>query len=376
MPRLVQCARPACPNTFAPRSGPGRPRVYCSDRCRWTARRDPGYRDATGLPGQPPAPFPAAVRAAIRDSGLTLQQITNRLNRQGHRISGPTLSGWQNGANLPPPTSEGRTRVLALERVLNLRPTTLLDPWRRQRPDVPSPRPPALVGRPRPIGLADRRVLLEEAIAHFGGAASRQSLVLTWQEEHYMVGADRWPLRSRVILEAYALRPGISRYWLPYSYDRDESAVEVIPADGCRPGRTIREDDYSPATRDPEPLAATELLFPRPVAVGQPHRFSFTITHRYQPETARLPRREFRRNICGPACRSLLLSIRFHLTEPPANLRLCIWGGPHDDQPVRCSDRRTTLSDQLTVPNPAPGAYGWQWDWPAHDQPGRWTRRA
>jgi len=39
--------------------------VYCSDRCRWTARRDPGYRDASGLPGQPPAPFPTAVRAAI-----------------------------------------------------------------------------------------------------------------------------------------------------------------------------------------------------------------------------------------------------------------------------------------------------------------------
>jgi hypothetical protein len=374
MPRVLQCGRPACPNTFQPRPGPGRPRVYCSDRCRWTARRDPGYRNPpTALPGEPPAPFPAAVRAAIRDSGLTLQQITNRLARQGHRISGPTLSGWQNGANLPPPTAEGRTRVLALERVLGLAPATLLDPWRRQRPELPPARPASLVGRPRPIGLADRRLLLEEAIAHYGGAVSRQSLALTWQEEHYVVGADRWPLRSRVVLEGFPLRPGITRYWLPYCYDRDEAAVDVVPADGCLLGRTIREDDYSPATHDVQPLAATELIFPRALTPGRAHRFSFTVTHRYSPDAARLPRREFRRVISGPACRTLVLSIRFHRTQPPVSLRLCTWERPHDEQPSRCTERRNTYNDTIALPNPAPGGYGWLWDWPGHDQPGGWT---
>jgi hypothetical protein len=315
------------------------------------------------------------VRGAIRESGLTLQQITNRLARQGHRISGPTLSGWQNGANLPPPTAEGRVRVLALERVLGLRPAALLDPWHRQRPEQPPPRPATLAGRPRPIGIGDRRLLLEEAIAHYGGAVSRQSLALTWQEEHYVVGANRWPLRSRVVLEAYPLHPGVDRYWLPYSYHRDESAVEVVPADGCRLGRTIREDDYSPATHDVEPLAATELLFGPALPPGRPHRFSFTITHRYRPESTRLPRREFRRVIGGPACRTLVLSIRFHRMEPPARLRLCTWGR-YDDIPGQCTDRTNTQNDTVSLPNPAPGGYGWQWDWPGHDQPGGWTTRA
>jgi hypothetical protein len=370
MHRHVHCGRPACPNTFQPRTGPGRPRIYCSDQCRWSARRDPGYREANSL-AEPTAPFPAAVRSAIRASGLTLQQITNRLVRQGHRISGPTLSGWQNGANLPPPSPEGRSRVLALERVLGLPPTTLVEPWHRQRPEVPPPRPTALTARPHPGGLAGRRVLLEEAIAHHGGALSRQSLVLTWQEEHYMVGADRWPLRSRIVLEAYPLRPGIDRYWLPYSYHRDESAADVVPADGCDLGVTIREDEYAPATRDPEPLAATELVFDRPLALGRPHRFSFTITHSYQPETVRLPRREFRRLIGGPACRALVLSISFHRVEPPAQLRVCTWNRPHDEAPSQYTERSNTHTDVLTLTNPPPGGYGWQWDWPAHDQPGR-----
>lgn len=370
MLRQVQCGRPACPNTFTPRPGPGRPRVYCSDQCRWSARRDPGYRDAGSL-AEPASPFAAAVRSAIRESGLTLQQITNRLARQGHRISGPTLSGWQNGANLPPPSPDGRSRVLALERVLGLPPTALLEPWHRQRPESPPPRPLTLAGRPRPHGLQDRRGLLEEAIGVHGGALSRQSLVLTWQEEHYMVGADRWPLRSRVVLEAYPLRTGIDRYWLPYSYHRDEAAVEVVPADGCQLGRTIREDDYSPDLHDPEPLAATELVFDRGLPLGRPHRFSFTISHSYLPETVRLPRREFRRLIGGPACRALVLSISFHRVEPPALLRVCTWSRPHDDVPSEYTERSNTHTDVLTLTNPPPGGYGWQWEWPAHDQPGR-----
>jgi hypothetical protein len=80
-------------------------------------------------------PFHEALRAAVANSGLSLDRIQDRLRRRGAVISVPTLSSWQSGRYRP--ERAGSLAVLsALEEVLGVRPESLA----------------ALVGPPRPRG--------------------------------------------------------------------------------------------------------------------------------------------------------------------------------------------------------------------------------
>jgi hypothetical protein len=54
------------------------------------------------IPPSPTSPvtddMAAALRQAIRRSGLTLERISTHLAARGHRVSRTTLSNWQRGA--------------------------------------------------------------------------------------------------------------------------------------------------------------------------------------------------------------------------------------------------------------------------------------
>ena len=103
----------------------GRPRVFCSERCRLGDRRDGPAAPARGPPRQVAA-FAAAVRDAIAACRLPLRELADELAGAYPTLASSvaTLSAWQSGTSAPPRTANGRDRVLALERMLRCRPAT------------------------------------------------------------------------------------------------------------------------------------------------------------------------------------------------------------------------------------------------------------
>jgi hypothetical protein len=382
---LPGCQRGA---NWNPRSGQSG--IFCSESCR-TRHEEGGepraIKDLTSQDRPRRFLFRDQIRRAIGASGKTLLAIEAGLAEQGHRVAAATLSTWQTGTSRPDFTSRGHLRVLALERFLDLEPGTLVQAWRaehaalRKEPAAPTGSPPDdpppwAATRSRPAAsadaraaLAERRNWLESAIAAAGGQASRTSLIVTYQEEIYHVGPDRLPLRSRITLVARALQPGIGSYWYPHSRHRDETSLIIVPAEHCRLGRTIREEAYRGGAVDSaEILAATELVFDGPIVPGHPHRFVFTVAHRYEPPPGTLPPRSFRRSVTTADCRTLVIGITFARTQVPRELIRCTWEEDRYEQPA-AGLKIARPYDNLTLHNPKPGSYGWLWQWPAADQP-------
>jgi hypothetical protein len=228
---------------------------------------------------------------------------------------------------------------------------------------------------PSPTGssrtLDDRRKWLEAAIIAAGGWPSRQGLLVTYQEERYFLGHDRRPQRSQVVLGVCALQPGIDRYWFPYSYDAGACLV-IVPTDNCYRGKTIREEDYGELTdKDNDWLAATELFFAHPLEPQVFYQFSYTIEHKYERSSNKLPKREFRRVNTTPVCRTLRLGISFDPNTLPDRLVRCTWRSSRHGEPIHGSEVHDPRQDFIAIDNPRPGGYGWVWAWPSADQPVR-----
>ncbi len=291
------CARAGCGGLFEWTPRDGQQQRYCTAACRQRAYRKrhcvpagaegPAADQATpaGGPGAL-TPFARRLSEAIRSSGLTLRQVQDGVAAGGGYVAASTLSTWQTGCGSPR-GEDGFRRVLALERFLGTDPGDLTEPWRQSEPEparpaavqTPVPRGPRSPRR-RPAGSGvaaltkDRRAWLEDAIAIAGGHASRTGLILTAQDHHYVVGPDRRPRMSRVLLEACAFKPDISSYWFPYTRHQHETTT-FVPADNCGLGRTIHEQQYrSGSIDDAEIFAATEIVFDHPLELYTPYRFA------------------------------------------------------------------------------------------------------
>lgn len=86
--------------------------------------------------------FPAALRAAISASGLSLERIQYRLRLRDVRVSVPTISNWQSGRRHPE-RAESLRAVAGLEQVLHLPAGALLNLLEPPRPHGRAIRPPA-----------------------------------------------------------------------------------------------------------------------------------------------------------------------------------------------------------------------------------------
>jgi hypothetical protein len=378
-----QCAREGCPNQFVPARRAGQRRLFCGNSCKAKSHRDRRAAGGTRRRTDPAREdgFAAALHAGWKSSGMTLEAIAESLERRGLPASTATLSNWQKGTSRPRVTPDNARRLLALERILDIDTGQLLRPWQqrateRQRVAASMSPPPARQTASRSLAtalVADRRRWLEDAIAARGGGPSRNGLICTYQEEHYVVGENRWPRRSRITLDLCAIQPGIRSYWYLSAHAATASAQDVIPAAGCRLGRTISEADYRRRIDDPEILTATELVLAEPLEPYAPSRISFTVAHSFAPPPGKLPDCHFRRIVTKHACRRLRLVISFNAHDVPARLYRATWPGDNYDS-ARLVPVEGDL-DELVVDNPAPGGYGWKWQWPAADEPRRTANR-
>ncbi len=348
--RCPLCGRPV-PESLSPsgRRRRGRPRVFCSERCRL------GDRSATAAPDPRPrdeqvAGFADAARVAIAGHGLPLRELAAQLASAYPSLASSvaTLSAWQTGSSAPPWTPNGRDRVLALERCLRLPAgeLTLLIPG---GPAVPAPRPPTEGAH----GLVARRARLAHLLTTLAGP--QQVLPVTVVKE-VRLGAGGRPLAVRVTLRIRAAHDGVDRFW--YVDSGDPGARPAVgDTAGCRAARRVPEP--GPAGLPGPRLVAAELLLDRPLLRGELHELSFGV--RYEPGPRRPGEPVFRHLLDQPAER-LDLSVSFESQAEPAAMLACRWR-PRDG--AELSRRAVTvpgcLAYQLVVDDPAPGGYGWRW---------------
>ncbi|HZB49290.1 MAG TPA: hypothetical protein VE547_09370, partial [Mycobacteriales bacterium] len=313
------------------------------------------------------AVFAAAVRHAIDARGLSLRTLERLLlDRYGPLASSvATLSAWQTGASAPPRTMTGRSRVLALERCLGL-PVGDLALLMPGGAVVPASRPPA-----RPDGLTWRRARLEHLVATCG--EPQQVLPVSLAKDHRL-GASRRPLCTRVTLEVRAVHDGVDRYWFLDAVDARLDPT-VVEESGCRAGERLVEPPGAGPAAAEQRLTALELVLDRPLAGGERHCFSFLVqydTGQALPRTVPL----FRHVETQP-CERLDLRLSFDRRSVPEEVRQCRWR--HRDLAEAWSRPRTMpgcVGYQLVLTDPAPGGYGWRWQWgPAVDTAAGVARR-
>ena len=350
--RCPICGSPV-PELLSPdgRRRRGRPRVFCSSRCRLGDRRlrlepDPDRRR------REVAAFATAVRAAIAGHGSALRELAEELVCAYPSLASgvATLSAWQSGSSSPPRTVVGRDRVLALERVLGL-PLGELVLRMPGGPVVPVPRPPTPAEQDGP---AARRARLAHLVGGFGG--SRQVLVISLAKEVLLDPAGRSRC-ARVGARVRALQDGVDRLWY---VDGDDPRLRplVTATSGCRPGRRVPERG-----RAGPGLVATELVLDRSLGPGERYEVSFLVS--YEPRAGTVPARPAEpvlRQLVTRPLESLDLGLSVDPAAPPGAVLACRWRA-RDGAEV--SRRELTLpgcrSYQVVVADPVPGSYGLRW---------------
>ena len=156
----------------------------------------------------PGSEFARVLRAAIRERGLGLERIRDRLRAQGISVSLATLSYWQSGRSRPE-RRDSLAAVELLESVLELAPGTLCEslgpPRRRGRwlstvPDAPEvaafwPRPDAVQDAVSEVNMQwdDRLTRISQQDTVFIGPEGGERSYLSRQVLRAEAdGPDRW----------------------------------------------------------------------------------------------------------------------------------------------------------------------------------------
>ncbi|MEV6647831.1 XRE family transcriptional regulator [Amycolatopsis sp. NPDC051371] len=282
-------------------------------------------------------PFDAALRAAIRARGLSLDRLREHLRTRGVTVTTATLSYWQSGRSRPERHDSVRG-LRQLEDVLEVPPgslVALLGPPRVRRSA------PAEIGRfwpdGRPIDAAvsDVDIRWDERLTRL----SQHDVVLVGPS------CEELEIRSRQVLRAEA--DGPDRWVVILHLDEhDRPLPELRDLRGCRAGRRV--------LRPGDGLLVVELLFGRPLLRGETVLTEHALVNRAPHPVATNYERKFRLPV-----REYVLEIRFSPEAVPSVCRR--FAEPGEDADV-IPESGAVHGVAL---NFGPGRYGFEWDWPA-----------
>ncbi|SFQ58995.1 hypothetical protein SAMN05421810_11076 [Amycolatopsis arida] len=293
-------------------------------------------------------PFHAALRAAIEDSGLTLEGVRHRLAQRGIRVSLASLSYWQQGRSRPERADSLRA-VRAIEHILGLPAHSLA----------------ALLGPPRPRGRWTRRntpdqhydgllepaAALAQTVRPVLGPSDHKLRVFS-QEDRVRVGADRAIRVVRTSVVVRALEDDPDRFLAVYCAEPGSRAGDILPSAGenCRLGR-VRRHPHAP-------VIAIELLFDRRLRAGETHLFDYQFTI-----DSAVPSVDYRRGFRYPGD-SYVLGIRFAEESIPVRCFAFTQHEPHGGSNV---DGELPVTPGRWVHRVArdlrPGVLGVRWEW-------------
>ena len=179
-------------------------------------------------------------------------------------------------------------------------------------------------------------------------------LTLTLHEWH-RVGPDGLPLRHRTMQVIRALRPGLRSY--TYRFDRREAEVQVV--NGARASEPY--DDETPG------LTAVDLVFPRPLDVGETTSLEYVTVFRWRS----VPPPQFRR-AARTALERLDVRVVFDPARLPAQVRWGLWSGYTSDAALRAAERVQLGTDHSVhryVEQLQGHTVGFEWTWPPGEEP-------
>ncbi len=291
--------------------------------------------------------FSEALRAAIEASGLGLDRLRARLRTRGIVVSTATLSYWQSGRSRP-------------ERPDSLRALACLE----EELGLPARSLSSLLGPPRPRGRYPGKAVDTGNIAAWwpspgdvadavSGVDIRWDAQLTRLSQHDVVtiGADRdeQSFISRQVLRAEASGPD---RWVVILHldEHDRPLPDIKPLRNCRLGRVVQNLGTG--------LLVAELLFDRPLTLGQTLVIEHALINRPPYPLATNYERKFRRPV-----RMYVLEVCFQPEALPTGCERFI---RVDGQPERVHD--TPLDESHSAHGVAlnfgPGCYGFRWHWP------------
>jgi hypothetical protein len=207
-------------------------------------------------------PFDAALQAAVRARGLTLDRLRAHLARRGVPVALSTLSDWQHGKRRPAVAGSLPT-VQALEDVLGLYPRTLIRLLVDPAADDSAPR------TYRRRGLDERSGDLARLLDRIPDARATRSDMVS-DHQACTIGPERRvaSLWSRRVIRARY--DGVDRYVMRYFGDPgcDADRIDVRPLLNCRLGQVVRDAG----------IVVAELRFDQRLRAGEAWVFEFEVT--------------------------------------------------------------------------------------------------
>ncbi|KUJ68732.1 hypothetical protein ACZ90_17835 [Streptomyces albus subsp. albus] len=292
-------------------------------------------------------PFEAALDAALRASGLSLERIQHRLAERGVEISVTTLSYWRRGRSRPE-RPQSRQAVRLLEELLG----------------IPTDGLVSLLGPRRPRGrwvnrgaevLETERLWREyeslpELLAELG--STDDGLLRVAAHDSYELDAQGAEARLTTRLTLKATRERVDRCVVVLrGEDPDRALPEFAEVRNARPGR-LRSDRSVP-------LVVAELFLDRTLSEGETTLVEYTLRF---PESGR-PTQECGRGFRAPA-RLYTLEVAFHPDAVPVRCLRCAsaaaTGEPVSAEPVWIS---ATGRAHAVFENPGPGFRALRWEW-------------
>ncbi|HEX8867868.1 MAG TPA: XRE family transcriptional regulator [Lentzea sp.] len=295
------------------------------------------------------AEFGAALRCAIERSGLSLNEISQRLREQDTPVSVSALSYWQNGENRPERASS-LAAVAALEEILGQAPSTLTALLGPRRPRGRWTHRPGLAltydqiwVRPDSVAKALAKV---DATPEDLDTPHRLSQYIS-----YRVNAQGFEESMRVRRIVRADHDDTTRFVFVTRCITLPQPPVVTFTEGCRVAR-FRADV-------PSSTCVFEFLFDRALKAGELAAVEFAL--RFPPGQAS---RHAQIALYRPA-REMVLHIAFD----PAMLPETCFGFfqprsalPREHQPPVTFDAETTTYQFITL-DPMPGQYGIKWSY-------------
>jgi hypothetical protein len=294
-------------------------------------------------------PFHAALRAAIRERGLTLERLCWHLAQRGIRIGLSTLSLWQHGHSRPERASSLRA-VQGLEEILGLAPRSLLRLLAAGEP-AGQRAGSATSRRVHHEGLDERDGPLAELLDRLPGSRDRSMEVLSLHQTLVLDSERRTRLiRSRTVLRA--CRNGVDRHVMRYfgGPECDVERVRVRPGANCRLGQVWRHRSM--------PVMVAELLFGQALHAGDTWAFEDDLL-----EDATGACTEMAHAFRYPEAQCLL-EVRFHPAAVPAGCHAYARSGLYTERQRICDLSLTTHGTvHLAATDVRTGVLGIGWDW-------------
>jgi hypothetical protein len=289
-------------------------------------------------------PFDAALRAAVRERGLTLERLRSHLARRGIRVGLSSLSDWQHGRSRPG-SAKSLEAVRALEEILGLRHAALVDllvgPDKRSENRVRATEADQLGERMGPLADLVQEFVATQSQMH---VICRQVTVWVSENRHISRSNARSVIRAR--------RDGVDRAVIRYFGEPGTRLDEVQFGNlvNCSLGRVSKHPT--------EPVMVAELLFDETLAAGETWVYENEIL-----DHADAPATDYAHGFIQPE-EQYILEVRFHPKALPVDCHVYRRGALTGEL-VRTADLTLSASNSvhLVASGLRDGVLGIAWSW-------------